>query len=112
MRRASDWPARSARSITGVDLTQPLDDEAFAAIKQASLDHLVLCIPGQSAMTESDQLEFAARWGDVSVHPYVPSIEGYPGLMRIYDPNTITQTWHSDTTHARSRRRTRSSSRA
>ena len=87
-------------SVTGVDLTQPLDDDAFAVIKQASLDHLVLCVPGQSAMTEADQLEFAARWGEVSVHPYVPSIDGYPGLMRIYDPNSVTQTWHSDTTHA------------
>jgi taurine dioxygenase len=86
--------------VTGVDLSQPIDDETFAVIKQASLDSLVICIPGQAAMTESDQLVFASRWGEVSVHPYVPSIEGYPGLMRIYDPNPITQTWHSDTTHA------------
>lgn len=87
--------------IGGVDLTQPIDDDTFAVIKQASLDHLVICVPGQAAMTEADQLRFAERWGEVSVHPYVPSIEGFPGLMRIYDPNPITQTWHSDTTHAR-----------
>jgi taurine dioxygenase len=86
--------------VTGVDLTRPLADDTFAAIKQASLDNLVICIPGQERMTEADQMRFAARWGEISVHPYVPSIEGYPGLMRIYDPNPITQTWHSDTTHA------------
>jgi taurine dioxygenase len=44
-------------------------------------------------------LAFAARWGEIVVHPYVPSIEGYPGIMRIYDPNPVTVTWHADTTH-------------
>ncbi len=29
----------------------------------------------------------------------MPSIEGYPG-SRIFDTDPITQTWHSDTTHA------------
>jgi taurine dioxygenase len=86
--------------ITGVDLAQPVDDETFAAIRAAFLEHQVICIRGQSAMSSADQMAFAQRWGTISVHPYVPSIEGYPGLMRIYDPNPVTQTWHSDTTHA------------
>jgi taurine dioxygenase len=86
--------------VTGVDLAQPLDRETFAQIRQASLDHLVIIVPGQERMSESDQLRFAALWGEVSIHPYVPSIDGYPGLMRIYDPTAVTQTWHSDTTHA------------
>jgi taurine dioxygenase len=34
------------------------------------------------------------------VHPYVPSIEGHPGIMKIYDPTPLTQRWHADTTHA------------
>ncbi|HQV58659.1 MAG TPA: TauD/TfdA family dioxygenase, partial [Ilumatobacteraceae bacterium] len=85
--------------VVGVDLTQPLDDETFAVIRQAFLDHQVICIRGQQAMTSEDQLAFAARWGEIAIHPYVPSIDGYPGIMRIYDPNPITQTWHADTTH-------------
>ena len=93
-------PGHSARSSTGVDLSQPVDDATFEAIHEAFLEHQVICIRGQSAMTPSDQLAFSARWGEISIHPYVPSIEGYPGLMRIYDPNPVTQTWHSDTTHA------------
>jgi taurine dioxygenase len=86
--------------ITGVDLAAGADDATFSLLHQALLDHGVICIRGQAAMTPDDQLAFAGRWGEVSIHPYVPSIEGYPGLMRIYDPNPITQTWHSDTTHA------------
>jgi taurine dioxygenase len=86
--------------ISGVNLAEGADDATFELLHQALLDHLVICIRGQEAMTSDDQLAFAGRWGEVSIHPYVPSIEGYPGLMRIYDPNPITQTWHSDTTHA------------
>ena len=86
--------------ITGVNLAEGADEATFELLHRALLDHGVICIRGQAAMTPDDQLAFAGRWGEVSIHPYVPSIEGYPGLMRIYDPNPITQTWHSDTTHA------------
>jgi taurine dioxygenase len=85
--------------VTGVDLAT-VDDEAFATIHAAFLQHQVLCVRGQAHLTPEDQLAFAARWGEIAVHPYVPSIEGYPGLMRIYDPNPVTQTWHADTTHS------------
>lgn len=86
--------------IEGVDLAGPIDDALFDALHEAFLKHHIICVRGQSAMTEADQLAFSERWGRISIHPYVPSIEGYPGLMRIYDPNPVTQTWHSDTTHA------------
>jgi taurine dioxygenase len=86
--------------VLGVDLTQPLPADVFAEVKAAFLEHQVICIRDQAAMTPDDQLAFAALWGEVAVHPYVPSIDGYPGIMRIYDPNPITQTWHADTTHS------------
>jgi len=85
--------------VLGLDLAGGVDDETFAAVHAAFLDHMVICIRGQAAMTPEDQLAFAARWGQISIHPYVPSIEGYPGIMRIYDPNPVTVTWHADTTH-------------
>jgi taurine dioxygenase len=86
--------------VTGVDLAEPLDDAVFGKIRGAFLEHLVICIKGQEHLTPDAQLEFARRWGEVSIHPYVPSIDGYPGIMRIYDPNPVTTTWHADTTHA------------
>jgi taurine dioxygenase len=86
--------------ITGVDLSQPVGDDTFGAIRDAFHEYMVVCIRGQAAMTPEDQLAFAARWGEISTHPYVPSIDGYPGIMRIYDPNPVTVTWHADTTHA------------
>lgn len=86
--------------VLGLDLTQPLDPDTFAQVRATFLEHQVICIRGQEAMTPDDQLAFARMWGEVAVHPYVPSIDGYPGIMRIYDTNPITQTWHADTTHA------------
>jgi taurine dioxygenase len=85
--------------VTGVDIAGGVDDETLAVLRSIFLEHCVIYFPGQGAMTSEDQLAFAARWGDVVIHPYVPSIEGYPGIMRIYDPNPVTVTWHADTTH-------------
>jgi taurine dioxygenase len=86
--------------VTGVDLAKPVDGVDLELLHRALLDHCVICIRGQGAMTPADQLGFASRWGEIFVHPYVPSMEGYPGMMRIVDTNPVTQTWHSDTTHA------------
>ncbi|MGP0030488.1 MAG: TauD/TfdA dioxygenase family protein [Acidimicrobiales bacterium] len=86
--------------VTNAGPGSEMDGATFTRLHRALLDHGVICIRGQEAMTPADHLRFAARWGEISIHPYVPSIEGYPGVMRIYDPNPITQTWHSDTTHA------------
>jgi taurine dioxygenase len=85
--------------VTGVDLAAGFDDATVADLRAALLEHLVICIRGQRALTSEGQLDFVRRWGTVLVHPYVPSIEGYPGIMRIYDPNPVTTTWHADTTH-------------
>ncbi len=85
--------------LAGLDWAGPRATETVAFLRRALLDHLVICIRDQSAMTPDDQLAFARHWGEVSVHPYVPSIDGYPGVMRIYDPNPVTTTWHADTTH-------------
>jgi taurine dioxygenase len=86
--------------ITGADLSRPVDDQTFGLIKAAFLEHQVICLRGQAGMTLDDQLSFARRWGEVSIHPYVPSIEGYPGAMLIRNSNSVTETWHADTTHA------------
>ncbi len=83
---------------TGVDFAA-IDDATFDALHKAFLDHHVLCVRG-STISQQQHLDFAARWGKVHQHPYVPHIEGYPGMMMIYQVAPITETWHSDTTHA------------
>lgn len=83
--------------VDGLDVADPLDDETFRRLQQAFLEHHVLVFRGQS-ITPDQQLEFARRWGEVFVHPYVPSLEGYPGVIEIYQMVKITETWHADVT--------------
>ena len=82
--------------VTGVDLAH-LDDAAFATIHAAFLEHHVLAFRDQH-LTPDEQLAFAARWGTISHHPYVPSLDGHPGVMEIFQVTGITETWHADTT--------------
>jgi taurine dioxygenase len=84
--------------VRGVELDQ-IDDGLFSQLESLFAQHHVLCIRG-AKITPEQQLAFGARWGTVYSHPYVPSIEGYPGIMLIYQVHAITETWHADTTHS------------
>lgn len=84
--------------VRGVDFDR-IDDECFARLQELFFEHHVMCIRG-ARITPEHQLAFGARWGNVYSHPYVPSIDGYPGIMLIYQVHTITETWHADTTHS------------
>jgi taurine dioxygenase len=86
--------------VTGVDIAA-MDDATFAALHDALLEHLVLCVKGQADASPEDQIAFSARWGRIEPHPYVPPIDGYPEIMEVYDPNPITVTWHADFTYAK-----------
>lgn len=51
--------------VTGLDLRRPLDDATFAEVRQAWLDHHVLCFPGQD-ISKQQLLAFADRFeGDL-----------------------------------------------
>lgn len=85
--------------ITGVDI-RAMDDATLALVQGAVTEHLVVCMRDQGAATPDDQVAFAKRWGTIEPHPYVRPIDGHPEVMEIYDPNALTQTWHSDFTYA------------
>jgi taurine dioxygenase len=69
--------------IVGVDLSQPLSDETFAAIHAAWMQHLVLRFRGQT-LTKEQMLDFSRRFGELDKAPInirgTPWIEGYPDL--------------------------------
>ena len=50
--------------ICGVDLSQPLTDEAFETIHAAWLKHQVLVFPGQQ-ISDDDQVRFSKLFGDL-----------------------------------------------
>ena len=90
-------PALGA-TVTGVDLgVARRRDVRGAARGVPRAPRALLPRPGPSRPSSNSS---SRRGGAGSrVHPYVPSLEGYPGMMEIYQVTGITETWHADTTH-------------
>ena len=85
--------------VTGVDVRREPSTELVGELRSALREHLVICIKGQAEASPDDQVAFARAWGEIVPHPYVAPIEGHPEMIRIYDPNPLTETWHADFTY-------------
>ncbi len=88
--------------VSGVDLSKDLDNETFAELHQAFLDHQVLFFRDQD-LTEDQHKAFGRRFGDLNIHPrYVP-LEGHPEIFPIRkdpeDQRIVGESWHQDLTH-------------
>lgn len=55
-------------AVTGVDLSQPLDDATQAALHTLWMEHLVLIFPGQ-AISDTQHIAFGQRFGALEIHP-------------------------------------------
>jgi taurine dioxygenase len=75
-------PALGAE-LRGVDLSQPLDDATFEAIRNYWYEHGVLCIPGQR-LEEMDQVRFAERFGELPTTQGEYAIsKSHPAIMYV-----------------------------
>jgi taurine dioxygenase len=87
--------------ISGVDLRQPLSDEAFGAIQAALVENELIMFRDQE-ITSDNLIEFGRRFGELTVHPFSPHAEKAPVLIKFRnDENTPpfgTDVWHSDET--------------
>jgi len=85
--------------IFGADLSQPLDDDQFAAIEKLLIDYGVLAFRDQN-LDNAAQIAFAARFGPLDVHPIVEGIDEHPELVRVLKPAGASASfgvgWHSD----------------
>ena len=87
--------------ITGIDLTQPLDEDTVQALRLAHAEHGVLVFPGQ-VISSADLERFGRCFGELSVHPFSTSSADAPQLI-VYDnkegnPPAPTDIWHTDET--------------
>ena len=86
--------------ISGVDLAR-LDDRAYAEIKQAFLDHLVLFFRDQRLSPEQ-QVALTRRFGPVLRVPYVAHLAEHPDIIAVLKEaeerqvSTFGNAWHSD----------------
>ena len=84
--------------IHGVDLAR-LDDEAFAEIRRAWLEHLVVFFREQE-ITPAQQVAFARRFGEIHYHPYMRGLDEQPEILEIVknpgESYTFGSEWHTD----------------
>jgi taurine dioxygenase len=87
--------------VDGVDLGAPLAETEIAAIREALDDRLVLFFEGQS-LTPAQQRDFAARFGQLYIHPFYPGHEDAREIMVLAHDATHranSDRWHNDVTY-------------
>src|SRR5262245_5615383 len=67
--------------IAGADLST-LDDETFAEIAAAWLEHLVVFFRDQ-ALSPEQQIAFAKRFGEIHYHPFMKGMDEHPEILEI-----------------------------
>ncbi len=85
--------------IFGVNLAGGLDDETFATIRQAFVDHSVIFFRDQELQPE-DHIAFAERWNKININRFFHPVEGYPMIAEVRkepeDKQNIGSNWHTD----------------
>ncbi len=87
--------------IHGVDLREPLDDATYAEIKRALLENLVIFFRDQD-ITPEQQIAFGRRFGELHIHPFIPSLEGHKEIIRLKAKDgtvenlRLANAWHED----------------
>ena len=87
-------------TVTGADLTAPLDTETVAELRAAWLEHHVLAFPDQ-AMTDDDLERFTLAFGGFGDDPFIAPIDGRDHVIAVERRADETaplfaENWHSD----------------
>lgn len=87
-------------TVTGVDLTEPMNAETVAEIRSAWLVHHVLAFPNQP-MTDDDLERFSGYFGHFGDDPFIAPIPGREHIIAVKraaneQAPLFAETWHSD----------------
>lgn len=84
--------------VSGVDLGN-LTDEQFDEIYRAFVAHQVIFFRDQE-FDEVSYIEFARRWGDIMLYPYMQGLPDHPEILQILkepeDTYVFGSQWHTD----------------
>jgi taurine dioxygenase len=94
--------------VTGVDLSEPLNERDFAAVFAGLAEHGVLCFPAQR-LDAAALRDFARRFGSIQTsvtgrfhHPVVPEVGFLSNIVENGQPIGLAdagQDWHTDMTY-------------
>ena len=86
--------------ITGVDLSEEINEDQFKDIHKAFLDNQVLFFQNQNEIAPEIHLKLGKLFGELHVHPAAPSMPGYPEIFEIHAHKNSKvangEFWHSD----------------
>ena len=85
--------------VSGVDLTQPLDDATFAWLHDAWMKHLVLFFRDQP-LTFDQHKALGRCFGELHIHPAAPKDAEHPEILVVHGDDKVEfvagSLWHSD----------------
>jgi taurine dioxygenase len=87
--------------VSGVDLREDLPQSIIDSIESALHEHLVLFFRKQP-ITVEEQIAFASRFGELSVHPFGPKHPDHPEIIvldQVEPKGEGADVWHADTTY-------------
>jgi taurine dioxygenase len=88
--------------ISGVDLSQKLDDAAIGEIRHALTDNQVIFFRDQH-LTPEQHLAFGRRFGELQVHEFVEGIEDNAEILEVRKEADETRNfgggWHTDVSY-------------
>jgi taurine dioxygenase len=85
--------------VSGVQL-RDLDDETFAELHDAWLEHKVVFFRDQE-LTRDEHVAYGSRWGSLEQHPFTPNEADHPQIVVLEStPERFiaAEEWHSDVT--------------
>jgi taurine dioxygenase len=78
------FAAPMGAEIVGLDLSRPLDDATFAAVRQAFLDSEGVLILRDQRITPEQHIDFSRRFGPLAIHVLRQFLlEGHPEILLV-----------------------------
>ncbi|WP_417516011.1 taurine dioxygenase [Minwuia sp.] len=86
--------------IGGIDMAQPLGNQAFKEVHDALMAHQVIFFRDQD-ISPAEHVSFARQFGTLHVHPYAPHHPDHPEVLILKSSKknrSAANVWHSDVT--------------
>jgi len=83
-----------------IDITKPLAPSVLAEVKQALAEYKVIFFRDQP-LSADQHIAFAAQFGELELHPFLPGTDGKPELVRFAKSAEVggyENAWHHDVT--------------